>query len=293
MIKYEPFKEYFAEDLKVFEKEAEIKEKFTEIATFYLESHDSRDVIDHLRDLNHSEIVRPWFIRNAILVACGKGNKEREKTSQLLKELSKELKINFAMFSYAFDHCIENIQDYQLDIPNFAEYLAMFIARAIYDECFNAMYILHAEVYDSENEAQLKVLKSACAYLSLEPMADYMVHIWGSAITNDELCHKFDELTLSFQEGEKDTDVCAKLKDLDCKFFYHEFIKRLVLHYVYLDTSPEIDYDRIIKFINHMLNLDILSKSQLEVGVKNAKRCIHEDKGNLAAHENLQKMNEH
>lgn len=100
MVQNQDLADYFSEDLKVFDNEVEIKEKFADVISLYLETYDSTGVINHLKNLGHSEIVRPWFLRKAILVSCGKGNKEREKISQLFKELSKELNINYAIFSY-------------------------------------------------------------------------------------------------------------------------------------------------------------------------------------------------
>jgi len=104
VVKYAPFKSYFASDLTVFDGEKETKEKFAELVNFYLESYDSSDIFDHLKNIGNSDIVIPWFIRKAILVSSGKGNKDREKVSQLLKDMPKKLDTNYAMYSYAFDH---------------------------------------------------------------------------------------------------------------------------------------------------------------------------------------------
>lgn len=274
MLAYEPFKEQFVEELKVFEDEPNIKKKFSDLCTFYLNSYDSNDIIDHLKNLGHSDIVIPWFIRKAIFVSCGKGNKDREMVSQLLKQLSKELNWNYAVFSYAFDHCIERCHDYTLDIPHFPDYIAMFIARSIYDECFNGMYILHAETYESEErDLQLKILKTACSYLSLTPMKKHLENIWGSAISNQQICEKFDEIVQEFHNGGDSTEISIKLLELDCHYFYYEFVKRLIILYVQ-DNSEEVDYERILKFLNFLVVEHVLTKSQLEVGLKNAKHDL-------------------
>jgi len=96
IVQNEEFSEYFKEDLIVFENETEIKQKFDELASF----SEDVDVIEHFENFEHSEIVKPWFIRKAILVTCGQGNNEREKLSQLLKTLAEKGEINFAMLSY-------------------------------------------------------------------------------------------------------------------------------------------------------------------------------------------------
>lgn len=90
----------------------------------------------------------------------------------------------------------------------------MFIARAIYDGCFNAMYILHAETFDSSDNCQLQILKG-CSFYAQDHIGESLIHIWGSAFSNQELCSNFDEVIESLKDEEKDTELCQKLKNLD------------------------------------------------------------------------------
>jgi hypothetical protein len=292
MVLDKKFYQYFQEDLRVFDNEVEIKEIFAEIVISYLENYDSTDIIKNLKNLGHSDIVRPWFIRKAILVSCGMGNKEREKVSQLLKELSTELNLNYAMYSYCFDHLIQNCQDYMLDIPHFPEYLSMFMARAIYDGCFNAMYILYAETFDSSDDYQLQVLKS-CSFYAQDHIGESLVHIWGSAFSNQELCSNFDEIIESYNDACEDTEICQKLKDLDCKYYYHEFVTRLVLFYSNLKVGKDVDYGRLRRFINNLFNYDVLGKEQFEMGVKKAKHTVTVvSKDDIGVNENFKNLHE-
>mmetsp|Transcript_27127 Transcript_27127/g.23994 ORF Transcript_27127/g.23994 Transcript_27127/m.23994 type:complete len:152 (-) Transcript_27127:657-1112(-) len=84
MVKNEEFSTYFKDELEVFEREVEIKQKFSELLSF----SESADEINQFQNLDHPDIAKPWFIRQAIIVASGQGNNEREKVSQLLKELA-------------------------------------------------------------------------------------------------------------------------------------------------------------------------------------------------------------
>mmetsp|Transcript_27127 Transcript_27127/g.23993 ORF Transcript_27127/g.23993 Transcript_27127/m.23993 type:complete len:180 (-) Transcript_27127:26-565(-) len=150
----------------------------------------------------------------------------------------------------------------------------MFIARSIFDGYFNAVYILHAEVFDSSNEDQLRVLKFACSYLSLFPLDELIPNIWGCATSNKELGERFDELSESFNKGESTDEIIKSLQDLECKFYYHEFIKRLLLFHTRLNLDEVIDNLKLKKFIVKLLNVGILSKSQFDVGLKNTKNEI-------------------
>jgi ATP-dependent helicase/DNAse subunit B len=109
MVQHPPFVEFFSEELKIFDSELEIKEKFAQLTTTYLETHDAQEVIDQLKKYDsHQEIVRPWFIRKALLVACGRSNNDCEMTSKLFHDLVESLNLNYPTFSFAFDHCIQN-----------------------------------------------------------------------------------------------------------------------------------------------------------------------------------------
>ena len=169
---------------------------------------------------------------------------------------------------------IENCSDYLLDIPHFTDYVSIFIARAIYDGCFNAMYILHAETFDSEDTNQLKIIKNACSYLSLNPVDAHLKNIWGCAISNKELCEHFESIIKEFDASSDCANTFDKLKELECDFYYHEFVKRLVLFYVNLMSQDVVNYEVIHTLLTYLLNNLLLTKSQLEVGIKNARHEV-------------------
>lgn len=273
IVKYEPFATHFAEELKVFAHEDTIKHKFYELTTAYLENFDSAEIIDYLKTMPYHEIVRPWFLRNSILLSLDRGNVEREKISQLHKELAKEFGLTFVVFSFTYDFLIQTCHDYMLDVPHYVDFISMFLARAIYDGCFNAMYILHAETFDSSDSNQLKILKAACSYLSLDPSDDHLKNIWGSAISNEALGEKFNEYIQAYNENQNEAEMFNKLKDLECPFYFHEFVKRLVLFYT-KEEQDDGNYEHVLKLLKYLVSNLLLTKSQFEVGVKNARHDI-------------------
>lgn len=117
---------------------------------------------------------------------------------------------------------------------------------------------------------QLKVIKSACSYLTLYPMEDHLDNIWGSAISNHDISIKFDEIIEEYKAG-SEQETSDKLKELDCKFYAHELVRKLVIYFSIKELGEEIDYASLLKLFNIMLRDLVISKSQLEVGVKNAK----------------------
>lgn len=96
MAQCQDFSDYFQDELAVFEKETEIKQSFEEVAA----SSEKDDAITRFKSLGHPDIVKPWFIGEVILSACGKTNNEREAASKLLKDLADDKELNYAMISY-------------------------------------------------------------------------------------------------------------------------------------------------------------------------------------------------
>ena len=104
-------------------------------------------------------------------------------------------------------------------------------------------------------------------------MDEHIQNIWGSAISNTDLDNKFDQILEHFAAGDEQ-DICEQIKELECNFYMHEFIRRLVWNHANFENIEGFDYLSLIKLINTLLNMMIISKSQLEVGVKQAKHEI-------------------
>lgn len=56
-----------------------------------------------------------------------------------------------------------------------------------------------------------------------------MKNIWNSALTNDELVHKFKGMLGDFFDNYDIEYVCNYLVELKCSYFHHEFIRRAIL----------------------------------------------------------------
>jgi hypothetical protein len=69
------------------------------------------------------------------------------------------------------------------------------------------------------------------------PMEYHMTHIWGSALTEEDLSTKFRSLIDdSFTSNEKDFLV-TDLQSLKAPFYLHEFAMRLILKGIESDNA--------------------------------------------------------
>lgn len=57
---------------------------------------------------------------------------------------------SFVDFAFAFDHLIENLDVYSIDVPKLVEILPLFIAWAVYDGVINPSYILKGESFSKD-----------------------------------------------------------------------------------------------------------------------------------------------
>lgn len=63
---------------------------------------------------------------------------------------------SYADFAFAFDHFIENLDEYSIDVPKLVEVLPLFIARSVYDQVINPSYVLFGESF-SKDDNQIEI----------------------------------------------------------------------------------------------------------------------------------------
>jgi hypothetical protein len=142
------------------------------------------------------------FIRKAIDMALDLGSNEREVCSKLLQTLTHECNFGNMDYGYAFDQLIWNHTDVEIDVPQFKKLAPMFIARAIVDGAVTYRYITDAEVSNhGESQVEEELFSSVLNVLNVKPLEYHMKHIWNSALSNDELIHKFKGMLGDFYDN--------------------------------------------------------------------------------------------
>ena len=58
------------------------------------------------------------------------------------------------------------------------------------------------------------------------PLDYHMKNIWNSALTNEELTLKFKATLKEYVQNQDIDYVGHYLKELNCQYYYHEFVKR-------------------------------------------------------------------
>ncbi len=65
--------------------------------------------------------------------------------------------------------------------------------------------------------------------LSVMPLDYHIKNLWNHAFNNDELVVKFKSTLVEFLNNQDYDYVGHYLKELNCTYFYHEFVKRALV----------------------------------------------------------------
>jgi hypothetical protein len=72
-------------------------------------------------------------------------------------------------------------------------------------------------------------LQAVLDILSVKPIEYHMKNIWNSALTNEDLNLKFKNILAEYYDNLDIDNVGTYLKELNCNFYYHEFVKKAIL----------------------------------------------------------------
>jgi programmed cell death protein 4 len=88
--------------------------------------------------LNFTELGAVFFsyvyVRRALLMAMGRGNRERELVSRLLSQLYGDGRLSMEQVGKGFESLFETIDDVAVDVHDARPLAAKFLARAVADE---------------------------------------------------------------------------------------------------------------------------------------------------------------
>ena len=66
--------------------------------------------------------------------------------------------------------------------------------------------------------------------LSLKPLDYDIKNLWNQALTNEELGSKFKALLKEYHQSLDVTAVGEYLRELNCQYFMHEFVKKAIVY---------------------------------------------------------------
>lgn len=219
--------------------------------------------VSDLRDLGSSE-YHPYFVKRLVSMAMDRHDKEKEMASVLLSALYADV-ISPSQISQGFILLLESADDLSVDIPDAANVLALFVARAVVDEVLPPAFILRVQKILPESSKGLQAVQIAeKSYLSAPHHAELVERKWGGSthLTVEEVKKKIAELLREYVESGDALEACRCIRELGVSFFHHEVVKRaLVLAMEIRSAEPFI-----MKLLKEASEEGLISTSQMMKG---------------------------
>eukprot|EP00347_Sterkiella_histriomuscorum_P006178 403353763 len=279
LLEQDSIKEHFSKEIEVLQSESVYREHIKAVLKQYYSSLDEADVRLFLgTEIKEKkwEIFNYLFIKKSIDMALDKNSNEKDACSKLLSMCTQEYNFGNNDFGYAFDDLLWNQSEYSVDVPQFCKLISEFIAKAIYDGAVTYRYITDAELsYPGEQDGEEeKILQSVLNVLSVMPLDYHMKNLWNPALSNEELSKKFKSTVQEFLQNQDIDYVGRYIKDLNCNYYYHEFVKRAIV--LVLEKENHEYYELIVKLLVSLNHQYALSKHQIELGLQKTDAYMEE-----------------
>jgi hypothetical protein len=236
-----------------------IKENVLQLLKEYLATGVSDGVADFLRN---NKWLGSLVVRKAVELALDRRNFEKELCSRLLAEISgccgPEALVE------GFDDLLWNSHELFIDVPGTADLVSKFIARAVVDDSLPANYVQEAEVLMNP-ELETSILMDAHYLLRPREAFTSLESVWGpQGVTLEDYKSQFKAIISELFDSKdlKNAEDC--LKELSCKHYMHEFVKKLVETVMDKGQSQEF---LVIQLLNDAQITGFLLPDQIELGL--------------------------
>lgn len=227
----------------------EFKFQLVEALKEYFDSCDADELIRTLEELKcqefHYEIPK-----KAISLALDKGPRERELTSRLLTCLHPN-PLSLTDMEEGFIALLDSLDDLITDVPDAHTMVASFLARAIVDEVLPPAFLSE----QNNERAGDVVIEKAVNMLSREHCNARLEKVWGPGDGRPvaELKVEMDQLLEEYLMSRELDEAARCVKELDCRHFHHELIKRGI------KTAMEVDGKKAPNDPAALANLDAMA----------------------------------
>jgi len=235
---------------------------------------ESGDVSEALADLNAKKnIDAPDLIEASVVFGIEHHAYERELISQLLSAAHEILEGKG--YEEGFQRVLYNLPDLSLDTPNAAEFVGLFMARAMYDEVLPPKFMKDAVV---ENEPA-KLAMSLAFNMENDPNERARLeHIWGPAsLTSvDRLRDEVNVILKEYLESHDISEADRAIAELNSPSFKAQIVKQAL--YMAIESGNHRPRQLIIALLSSWATSQVISDYHLFHGFELAVRNIEEIK---------------
>ena len=238
---------------------AETKEKIIELLKEYFASGVSEGVIDFIKP---NKMYGSLVVRKSVELALDRNGREKELCSRLIAEISGYCSPETIV--EGFDDILWNSGELVIDVPEAAGIISKFLARAVVDDCLPSNYIVESEIMNDEN-LEISILLDAFNMLKLKEAYTSLESVWGpQANTIEDYKALFKAIIQEFFDSRDIANAEACVKELGCKHYMHEFVKKIIE--TVMDKGPSEELI-VVELIKGLESKGIIFLDQVTTGV--------------------------
>ena len=208
----------------------EYKNKAETIINEYFNSADIDEAWISVEKLD-APVYEHFFVKRLVTLAMDRGHREKEAAATLLSALYPSA-LSGAQIQRGFLRLVEAADDLSIDVPDAAETLGMFIARAIIDDILPPSFPDNvACLVTCEGKQSQEALLLAHGHLFGPGHIDRVLRAWGDFDKSPLDAAKL-QIKSMLEEYVVTNDVSETrrcLHDLHMPFFHHEFVKQALI----------------------------------------------------------------
>ncbi|MCO5605027.1 hypothetical protein L7F22_059204 [Adiantum nelumboides] len=239
------------------EEITKFKHKAASIIQEYFLADDVGEVIRSLEDLA-APALNAVFIKRLITSAMDRKNREKEMSSVLLSCLFAEV-ITAWDVAEAFAMLLEAAEDTALDIPDAANQLSLFLARAVVDDILAPLDLNEIKEQLRPGSLGIDIVHTAKAVMAARHGGERVLRCWGggSGWPMEDAKDKIIKLLEEYEAGGDLAEACHCIRDLDMPFFHHEVVKKALI------LAMEKQTDRLLNLLQECSNEGLITVNQM------------------------------
>lgn len=203
------------------------KGKVVQIVEEYFTTDNVAETAADLRDLG-SPMYHHHFVKKLVSMSLDRHDREKEMAAVLLSALYADV-IEPDQVAKGFARLVESAEDLAIDIPDAADVLALFVARAVVDDILPPAFLKKIVQTLPEGGKGHEVIKKAEKSYLLPPLhAEIVERRWGGCThsTVEEVRKKMTALLNEYIESGDRVEACRCIRQLNVPFFHHDLVKR-------------------------------------------------------------------
>lgn len=203
------------------------KAKVVQIVEEYFTTDNVAETAADLRDLG-SPMYHHHFVKKLVSMSLDRHDREKEMAAVLLSALYADV-IEPDQVAKGFARLVESAEDLAIDIPDAADVLALFVARAVVDDILPPAFLKKIVQTLPEGGKGHEVIKKAEKSYLLPPLhAEIVERRWGGCThsTVEEVRKKMTALLNEYIESGDRVEACRCIRQLNVPFFHHDLVKR-------------------------------------------------------------------